>query len=65
VLDPLPLVEAGQDTPDDTTWSIYDQPMIELPGSWNTDARLCLLAQAPNPVTVGAAVVAISTNEKT
>ena len=65
VLDPLPLIEAGQDTPTNTTWSTYDQPMIELPGSWNTDARLCLLAPAPTPVTVGAAVVAISTNEKT
>jgi hypothetical protein len=64
VLDNLPLVEAGEATPFGTTWSSYDQPMIEVPGSWNTDARLCLLAQAPNPVMVGAVVVALTTNEK-
>jgi hypothetical protein len=64
VLDNLPLFEAGETTPFGTTWSSYDQPMIEVPGSWNTDARLCLLAQAPNPVTVGAVVVALTTNEK-
>jgi hypothetical protein len=65
VLDSLPLVEAGQATAPGTTWSTYDQPMIEVPGSWNTDARLCLLAQAPTPVTVGAVVAALTTNEKT
>lgn len=65
VLDNLPLVEAGQTTAAGTTWSTYDQPMIEVPGSWNTDARRCLLAQAPNPVTVGAVVAALTTNEKT
>jgi hypothetical protein len=65
VLDNLPLFEAGETTPFGTTWSSYDQPMIEVPGSWNTDARLCLLAQAPNPVTVGAVVVALTTNERT
>ena len=64
VLDNLPLVEAGEATPSGTTWSSYDQPMIEVPGSWNTDARLCMLAQAPNPVTVGAVVVALTTIER-
>jgi hypothetical protein len=64
VLDNMPLYEAGQATPAATTWSEYDEPMIEVPGSWNTDARLCLLAQAPNPVTVGAVVIGLDTREK-
>jgi hypothetical protein len=38
--------------------------MIEVPGSWNTDARLCLLAQAPFPCTVGAVVIGLETREK-
>jgi hypothetical protein len=38
--------------------------MIEVPGSWQTDARLCLLAQAPNPCTVGGVVIGLTTHEK-
>ena len=63
-LDNLPLYEAGMATPAGTTWSEYDEPMIEAPGSWQTDARLCLLAQAPNPCTVGGVVIGLTTNEK-
>jgi hypothetical protein len=63
-LDPLPLYEAGAATPAGTTWSEYDEPMIEAPGSWQTDARLCLLAQAPNPCTVGGVVIGLATNER-
>jgi hypothetical protein len=64
VLDGMPFYEAGQAVPSGTTWSEYDEPMIELPGSWSPDARLCLLAQAPNPCTVGAVVVGMETKEK-
>jgi hypothetical protein len=64
VLDTLPLIEGGAITPAATTWSEYDAPMIEVPGSWQTDARLCLLAQAPNPCTVGGVIVGLTTNEK-
>lgn len=63
VLDSLPLMEAGQATAAGTTWSEYDEPMIEVPGDWDTDARLCLLAQAPNPCTVGAVVISMGTSE--
>ena len=65
VLDNLPLYEAGAITPSGTTWSEYDEPMIEVPGSWQTDARLCLLGQAPNPCTIGGVVIGLATNEKT
>lgn len=64
VLDNLPLMEASQQTAVGTVWSEYDQPMIEVPGEWNTDARLCLLAQAPSPCTVGAVVIGMDTKEK-
>jgi hypothetical protein len=63
-VDGLPLVEAGQTTATGTVWWEYDEPMIEVPGSWNTDARLCLLAQAPFPCTVGAVVIGLETREK-
>jgi hypothetical protein len=64
VMDNLPLVEAGQATAAGTVWSEYDAPMTELPGSWSTDARLCLLAQAPTPCTVAAVVIGLETREK-
>lgn len=63
-LDPLPLMAGGQRTLSGTVWSEYDEPMKTLPGTWDTDARLFLLAQAPNPVMVGGVVVGMQTNEK-
>jgi hypothetical protein len=64
LLDNMPLYEAGAATPSGTVWSEYDEPMIEVPGSWQTDARLCLLAQAPNPCTVGGVVIGVTTHER-
>lgn len=64
-LDSLPQMEADQPTAAGTVWSEYDEPMFELGGEWNTDSRLCLLAQAPVPCQVGGVVIAIQTNEKT
>ena len=64
VLDQLPLVEAGATTPAGTVWSEYDEPMFEIPGEWNSDARLCLLAQAPSPCTVGGIVIGLETKER-
>jgi hypothetical protein len=63
-MDALPLEEAGADVPDGTVWSEYDEPMVELAGEWNTDARLCLLAQAPYPAKVSGVVLSVHTNEK-
>jgi hypothetical protein len=64
VLDGLPAVEDGQTTPAATTWPEYDEPMIEIPGDWRTDARLCLFAQAPRPCKVGGVVIGMAANEK-
>jgi hypothetical protein len=42
----------------------YAMPMMALPGSWDTDARLRLRAVAPRPATVAAAVISVQTNER-
>lgn len=63
-MDPLPLVVEGVETPTDTIWTEFDNPMVPLPGVWQTDARLCLRATAPRPATVLAAVIGVSTHDK-
>lgn len=62
-MDNLPLVEDGAVTDADTVWPDFDGPMVAIPGTWDTDSRLCLQAAAPRPCTVLAAVVAVMTNE--
>lgn len=64
-MDSLPRIEEDAELGAAQIWSEYDEPMFEVPGEWDTDARLCMLAMAPYPVKVGAVVVAITTNEKT
>ena len=64
VMDALPLVENGMEIDTDTIWPAYDAMSFELPGQWDTDARLCLEASAPRPVTVLAAVPSITTHDK-
>ena len=59
---PLPGVEEAEDVASTRVWDHYDQDMIEMPGTWDTDTRLHLLAYAPRPATVMAAVIAITTN---
>lgn len=63
-LDDLPQMVQEAVIPADTVFDEYDEPSIVVPGSWDTDARLCLLAQAPRPAKVGAVIVGINTNEK-
>jgi len=63
-MDSLPLNEKGFNIDDDTIWSETELPSIELPGEWDTDARLCLKAQSPRPATVAAAVIGMTVHEK-
>ena len=63
-LDDMPLVEQGQTTPAGTVWDSYDSDSFEINGTFDTDMRLCLQANAPRPCTVLAAVIAMNTNEK-
>lgn len=51
VLDDMPEIEDGaivtEEVPDD-----LDQNLIEFPGTWTTDMRVCLVGAAPRPATV-------------
>jgi len=62
VMDNLPEVESGKSVTPGVR-SDYDEDLIEFPGLWDTDLRLCLLAQAPRPCTVLAATIAIEAND--
>lgn len=61
-LDDMPQGDRETTTPADTVWPDYDDQPISFPGTWNTDSRLCLLAQAPRPCTLLAAIVEMNTN---
>ena len=63
-LDDMPAMVQEAEIEADTVFDEYDEPAIAVPGTWDTDSRLCLLAQAPRPVKVGAVIVSITTNEK-
>lgn len=55
-MDDLPQVEEGATIDPDTIRATYDDQQFNFPGTWDTNARLCLLATAPRPVTLMAAV---------
>lgn len=55
-LDSMPEVEAGVTIDPDTIRETYVEHEIIFPGTWETDTRVCLQAQAPRPVTVLAGV---------
>lgn len=63
-LDDLPTVEDFAAVDADTVHTAYDERMFPFGGSWDTDARLCLRANAPKPVTILAAVLDIETAER-
>lgn len=50
-MDDMPLIENGTDV-GTATETDYDENFIEFPGTWTTDLRVCLQAQAPRPCTV-------------
>lgn len=51
-LDDMPEIEQAFPVGANEIRESYDEQPIEFPGTWLTDARLCLQAQAPRPVTV-------------
>jgi len=61
-LDNLPQVSAGATIAAGTVHPEFDEPMIELPGEWDTDSRLYLKASSPRPCTVAAAVIGVQTH---
>jgi len=50
-MDDMPGVEGGTDV-GAATLTDYDENLIEFPGTWTTDLRVCVQAQAPRPATV-------------
>ena len=63
-MDSLPLVEREELTAADTVWDEYDNDMVEFPGEWSTDSRVCLQATAPRPCTILACTVSMTLNDK-
>ncbi len=55
-LNDLPSIERGAPVSYDSLRVAYDEQEFPFPGVWDTDTRLCLLGQAPRPVTLMAAV---------
>jgi hypothetical protein len=58
-MDTLPLEENEEAVVTTTTYTAYDEDMIEFPGDWDTDNRICLQGSAAKPCTVMAAVINI------
>ena len=63
-LDDLPAIEDGALVDGRMIWAAYDKDMVEFPGDWDTDNRLCLVASSPRPCTVLAAVLSIDREDK-
>ena len=59
----MPLIENSEVVGSDTR-TAYDEELIEFPGEWGNDARLCIRAASPRPVTILAAVLAYESEEK-
>lgn len=55
----LPETEDGAPVDPDAVRSFYAEPELTFPGSWDSDARLCLKAQAPRPCAVLAAIAKV------
>lgn len=55
-LDDMPLIEDGALVTQEVE-ADYDQNLIEFPGAWTTDMRVCIVAQAPRPATVMAITI--------
>jgi hypothetical protein len=52
ILDEMPGEEQSKPVDPDVIWTAYDENRIEFPGSWNTDTRIYITAQAPRPCTM-------------
>lgn len=63
-LDSLPGEEKGEVVDPNSIWADYDAVSMPLDGTWDTDARLCLYAQAPRPCTVMGVVISGEGHDK-
>lgn len=63
-MDDLPGEEQGAEVDEDYVWESYALDLMSFPGGWSPDSRLCLMGQAPRPVTVCAAIMEASIHVK-
>lgn len=63
-LSPLPEMSAGKAIAEDTVHTSFDQEPFEFEGTWDSDSRLCLQAQAPRPCALLAAIMSVETHDK-
>ena len=63
-LDDLPEVVDGATVAANYLWNSYDEKAFPMRGNWDTDARLCLQAEAQRPCTVVAAVLTVETHDR-
>jgi hypothetical protein len=61
-MDELPDISSFAAVDPDFVWESYDEGFVSIPGEWTTDARLCLEANAPKPVTILAAIMNVTRN---
>ncbi len=64
LMDDMPAFEDGAQVDADAIWDEYEEDMIEFPGDWSTDNRICLQAAAPRPCTVLALVASNDRQDK-
>lgn len=64
LMDDLPGEERSEEIGADFVWADYAQDMMAFPGTWSPDSRLCLMAQAPRPATISAAIIEADINGK-
>jgi hypothetical protein len=53
----LPRIESMSTVSTAYVWSHYDNDPVIFPGSWGSDARICLYCESPNPATILGAIV--------
>lgn len=63
-LDPLPRSIDGVEVDQNEIYEEFDKPAFEFNGEWNTDSRLCLVATAPKPCELLAAVLSVEANDR-
>ena len=63
-MDPLPRIYRGVDQTLNAFLEDYDSDGFTLPGSWSTDARLCMKFRSPLPATVLGVVLEVESHER-
>lgn len=60
----MPEVERGAVIDLDSIWDEYDASNTQFQGKWDTDSRLCLVADAPRPCTIIGVVIDMDSHQR-